>query len=144
MDSNSSKDTHQDSTQLWVGDIKSWMDEQYLAGIFGKYGEIKSVKIIRDKQTRIPVGYGFVEFASHEVASNVLETLTGTINPGSRKMFKLNWGVYGGGTKTEGTVDEERQDKKPKENNGKPISVRFSIFFYFLFDNNLTFLGLCW
>lgn len=133
MESNSSRDTHQDSTQLWVGDVKSWMDEQYLAGIFGKYGEIKSVKIIRDKQTRIPVGYGFVEFASHEVAANVLQTLTGTINPGSRKMFKLNWGVYGGG-KTEEGGDEERQDKKPKENNGKPISVRFFILFSSSFD----------
>lgn len=97
-----SKDIHQDSTQLWVGDVKSWMDEQYLAGIFGKYGQIKSVKIIRDKQTGLPVGYGFVEFASHEIASKVLESLTGTINPGSRKMFKLNWGVYGGGGSTDG------------------------------------------
>lgn len=126
-------DIHQDSTQLWVGDVKSWMDEQYLAGIFGKYGQIKSVKIIRDKQTGLPVGYGFVEFASHEIAAKVLETLQGTINPGSRKMFKLNWGVYGGGTTTKEKTDsgsEERVDKKRNETSGKPISVKKSKFIF--------------
>lgn len=135
----SSNDIPQDSTQLWVGDVKNWMDEQYLAGLFGKYGEIKSVKIIRDKQTGLPVGYGFVEFGSHEIAANVLESLTGTVNPGSRKLYKLNWGVYGGaGTEGSGIGAEEVKEKKPvKENNGKPISVRFSSLKCFLL---LTFL----
>lgn len=81
---------------LWVGDVQTWMDENYLRSLFAKTGHIQSVKIMRDKVTNQPVGYGFVEFTSHEVAAKVLQLFTGSINPATNKPFKLNWGVYGG------------------------------------------------
>lgn len=81
---------------LWVGDVQTWMDESYLRSLFSKTGHIQSVKIMRDKATNQPVGYGFVEFSSHEVAAKVLQLFTGSINPATNKPFKLNWGVYGG------------------------------------------------
>ena len=79
---------------LWVGDIAYWMDETYLARLFGSTANVASVKIIRDKQSNLPLGYGFVEFESHEIAAKVLDTLNGTTNPGTNKPFRLNWGVH--------------------------------------------------
>jgi RNA recognition motif-containing protein len=90
-----SKDQEEKRT-LWVGDIQTWMDETYLSSLFSKTGQIESVKIIRDKQTQLPQGYGFVNFANHEAAATALQTLQGSINPATGKPFRLNWGVYGG------------------------------------------------
>ena len=65
------------SKSLWVGDIEQWMDEAFLKEQFGKKGEVLKVKIIRDKDTDIPVGFGFVEFDSHETAARILDDYLG-------------------------------------------------------------------
>lgn len=80
-------------TTLWVGDIEKWMDENYLAQLFGKTGLVLQAKIIRDRQTNIPVGYGFVQFSDHETAKKVLELYGNATNPGTGRKFRLNWGV---------------------------------------------------
>ena len=58
------------------------------------------MKVIRDKNTGMPAGYGFVEFTSHEIASQVLGCYNGAPIPNTNKNFRLNWGIFGGGTKT--------------------------------------------
>ena len=75
------------------------MTEDHLLQAFSKSGQVMSVKMIRDKTTGAPQGYGFVEFSSHEVAQRVLNMLNGTINPQTNKQFRLNWGVHGAGSK---------------------------------------------
>jgi hypothetical protein len=40
-------------------------------------GDVVEVKLIRDKHTGFPAGYGFVEFATAEIAEKVLETCNG-------------------------------------------------------------------
>jgi|JFJP01.1.fsa_nt_gi RNA recognition motif-containing protein len=79
--------TPQDSKTLWVGDIENWMDDSYIANLFNKFapGTVQGVKIIRDKNSGAPMGYGFVEFNSHEVAARLLQLLNGTTNPGTNK-----------------------------------------------------------
>jgi RNA recognition motif-containing protein len=74
-----------DSKTLWVGDIESWMDETYISNVFSKIGPVLGVKLIRDKQTGAPTGYGFVEFASHEIAARVLQQSNGALNSGGNK-----------------------------------------------------------
>ena len=81
---------------LWVGDIQPWMDENYLASLFNKAAQITSVKVVRDRQSNLPLGYGFVEFADHESAARVLNLYTGTKNPATGKLYRLNWGFFGG------------------------------------------------
>ena len=81
------------SKTLWVGDIENWMDEDYLMNMFANTGaQVNSAKIIKDHNTGIPLGYGFVEFGSNEVANKVLQLLNTSINPATNKPFKLNWG----------------------------------------------------
>ena len=64
------------------------------------------VKVIKDKVSGLPagkistnidsiLGYGFIEFADHEIARKVLATLNGSVIPGTTKNFKLNWASYG-------------------------------------------------
>merc|ERR1712151_680022 len=74
------------------------MNEDYLNRLFSKTGAtVVNVKIIKDKVSGLPLGYGFVEFNSHEMAAKVLQLLNQSINPATNKPFRLNWGVYGGG-----------------------------------------------
>jgi RNA recognition motif-containing protein len=82
---NEGSGSHQDSKTLWVGDIESWMDENYIANLFSKVGQVTNAKIIRDKNSGAPMGYGFVEFTSHEIAARVLQLFKEAINPGTNK-----------------------------------------------------------
>ena len=60
------------SRTLWVGEVETWMDEGYLQQMFLSVGYCVQAKVIRDKVTGLPSGYGFVEFTSHELANSVL------------------------------------------------------------------------
>jgi RNA recognition motif-containing protein len=86
----------QEKKTLWVGDVMSWMDETYLVNLFQQAGGVTGAKVIRDKNSNQPLGYGFVEFENHERAAKVLQLFSTSVNPATNKPFKLNWGVYGG------------------------------------------------
>ncbi|CAH1422123.1 unnamed protein product [Lactuca virosa] len=40
-----------DNKAIWVGDLHSWMDEDYLRNCFASTGEVTSIKVVRNKQT---------------------------------------------------------------------------------------------
>ncbi|KAK5818698.1 hypothetical protein PVK06_023642 [Gossypium arboreum] len=90
---------------LWIGDLQFWVDESYLNSCFAHTGEVPhslpsyillvSIKIIRNKITGQPEGYGFVEFVSHQAAERILQTYNGTPMPGTDQMFRLNWASFG-------------------------------------------------
>ncbi|XP_008220170.1 PREDICTED: polyadenylate-binding protein RBP47-like isoform X1 [Prunus mume] len=84
---------------IWVGDLHHWMDENYLHTCFASTGEIASIKVIRNKQTLLSEGYGFVEFFSHATAEKVLQTYTGILMPNTEQPFRLNWATFSTGDK---------------------------------------------
>ena len=51
-------------------------------------GALVSVKVMRNKNTQISLGYGFLEFSSHETASDVLERYNNTPMPGTHSNFR--------------------------------------------------------
>ncbi|XP_071696470.1 polyadenylate-binding protein RBP45-like isoform X5 [Rutidosis leptorrhynchoides] len=76
---------------LWIGDLQYWMDETYVANCFYNTGEVATVKIIRNKQTGQPEGYGFIEFRTRAGAEMALQTYNGTQMPSIEQTFRLNW-----------------------------------------------------
>lgn len=74
-----------DTKSLWMGEIEPWMEESSISSLFAHMTQVTSVKVIKDKMTGLPAGYGFVEFDTHETAKKVLETLNGTPIPGMNK-----------------------------------------------------------
>ncbi|XP_047324644.1 polyadenylate-binding protein RBP47B'-like [Impatiens glandulifera] len=80
---------------LWIGDLQYWVDDNYLNNCFSHTGEVISIKIIRNKMTGLPEGYGFVEFVSHAAAERVLQAYNGTQMPGTEQNFRLNWASFG-------------------------------------------------
>lgn len=57
------------------------------------------MKIIRNKQTGQPEGYGFIEFGNHALAEQVLQNYNGQMMPNVNQPFKLNWATSGAGEK---------------------------------------------
>ena len=54
-------------------------------------GSLVSVKIMRNKSTQISLGYGFLEFSSHDAANTVLATYNGKSMPGTNNVFRCEW-----------------------------------------------------
>ena len=74
-----------ETKSLWMGEIEPWMEETAIAALFAHVAKPIHAKIIKNKMTGLPAGYGFVEFESHEIAKKVLEGLNGTQIPGYNK-----------------------------------------------------------
>ncbi|XP_051113839.1 polyadenylate-binding protein RBP47B' isoform X2 [Andrographis paniculata] len=87
--------TFEEVRTLWIGDLPYWADENYLRGWFSSAAEVLSTKVIRNKITGQPEGYGFVEFASHQVAESILQSYNGAQIPGTELTFRLNWASSG-------------------------------------------------
>jgi cold-inducible RNA-binding protein len=65
------------STKIYVGNLSFNATEDEIRELFAPFGEIESVKIITDKQTGRPRGFGFVEMPSSENALKAIEALNG-------------------------------------------------------------------
>ncbi|KAJ8526488.1 hypothetical protein K7X08_028965 [Anisodus acutangulus] len=94
---------------IWVGDLRNWMDEDYLATYFASTNQVASIKVIRNKHTGFPEGYGLVEFYSHASAEKVLQTFSCTTMPNADQPFRLNWASFSMGDK--------------RSNNGSNLSI---------------------
>jgi RNA recognition motif-containing protein len=65
------------SNKLYVGNISWGMDEGSLTDAFAAFGEVKSVKIIKDHDTGRSKGFGFVEMGNADEAQAVIDNLDG-------------------------------------------------------------------
>jgi RNA recognition motif-containing protein len=54
--------------QLFIGNLSYNATEEAVRDLFAQFGEVTSVKIITDKFTSAPKGFGFVEMEGHENA----------------------------------------------------------------------------
>lgn len=71
--------------KLFIGGFPLDMDEMGLAQMVGPFGDIGTLKIVRDKKTRICKGYAFIEMTSREGAEQATEALDG-LEMGDRKL----------------------------------------------------------
>jgi nucleolin len=68
-----SKPESNGSTSVFVGNLSWGIDEAWLASIFEPIGGVVSARIITDRETRRPKGFGYVEFETPEQAAKALE-----------------------------------------------------------------------
>lgn len=65
------------SSKLYVGNLSFRLEEGQLETVFGECGEVKSVKIITDRETGRSRGFGFVEMGSEDEAKAAMEKFDG-------------------------------------------------------------------
>jgi RNA recognition motif-containing protein len=63
---------------IYVGNLNYNLSEDELAKVFSTYGEVTSVKIIRDKYTDQSKGFGFIEMTNDADAQKAIDELNGT------------------------------------------------------------------
>lgn len=63
---------------IFVSNISFKVREQALSELFSQYGEVTSVRIIKDKETKRSKGFGFVEMASDEDGQKAIDALNGS------------------------------------------------------------------
>ncbi len=63
---------------IYAGNLNYNLSEEDLEKVFGEYGEVTSVKIIRDKYTDQSKGFGFIEMADDAAAQKAIDELNGT------------------------------------------------------------------
>ena len=96
---------------IYVGNLSNEVTEEDLKQAFETFGEVESVKIIKDKYTNRSKGFGFVEMASKAEGQSAIDGLNGTELKG--RTLKVNearprterrggGGGYGGGRGRQG------------------------------------------
>ena len=63
--------------KIFVGNLSWKTSEEQLKAHFEVYGQVVSAKIVTDKTTGRSKGFGFVEMADEEGASNAIRELNG-------------------------------------------------------------------
>lgn len=58
--------------KLFIGGISARCESAELIEYFSKFGQVKNLKLTRNKQTGRCQGYGYLELGSHQTYSNIL------------------------------------------------------------------------
>ena len=65
------------NNKLYVGNISYQTDESGLEQAFSEFGTVKSVRIVKDRETGRSKGFGFVEMENESDAQRCIENLDG-------------------------------------------------------------------
>jgi RNA recognition motif-containing protein len=75
--------------KLFVGGLPADIDEIELVQLLAIYGEILTVKVVRDRMTNHCKGYGFLEMANVEAAENLIKLMDGKTFRKKNLVFNL-------------------------------------------------------
>ena len=73
---------------MYIGNLAYDVTENDLKNAFSEFGEVSSVKIITDKFSGRPKGFGFVEMPDNSEADQAIKALNGKILNG--RSIKVN------------------------------------------------------
>ena len=71
------KRTQEVGANLFVGNLTPEVDEKALKDVFASFGIVLSTRIMRDPESGISKGYGFVNYDNFESADSAINTMTG-------------------------------------------------------------------
>ena len=64
--------------RIYVGNLSYEVAEEDLQEVFGAFGQVASVEILKDKFSGRPKGFGFVEMPAKEEGQSAIAELNGT------------------------------------------------------------------
>jgi len=65
-------------SKLFVGNLSFQTSEEGLSSAFAQFGEVREAKIILDRETQRPRGFGFVTMGSDDEAQAAIQGMNGT------------------------------------------------------------------
>ncbi|MCX7908729.1 MAG: RNA-binding protein [Ignavibacteria bacterium] len=91
---------------IYVGNLSFSTTQEELENLFSQYGEVESVRIVRDRQTGRSRGFGFVEMKAEQ---------------GKVAIQELNGKEFGGRNIL---VNEAKQQERPQRNFSRSNNTR--------------------
>ena len=79
---------------IYIGDLSFSTTEETLKSLFAAFGEVASVKVIKDRFSGKPKGFAFVEMPSNSEADQAIKALNGNRVDG--KHIKIKHADSGG------------------------------------------------
>lgn len=73
---------------IYIGNLSPEVSEEDLRAAFDPFGQITSVKVIKDRFTGEPRGFGFIEMPERVEANTAMENLNGTVLKGKTILVK--------------------------------------------------------
>lgn len=64
-------------TNIFVGNLSYQTTESELEALFGAYGAVERVTVVRDRDTGQPRGFAFVEMTNSNEAANAMQAMNG-------------------------------------------------------------------
>lgn len=61
--------------KLFIGGLNGEVEEMDIAILVSLHGEIKSIKVVRDRKTKKCKGYAFIELVNDKDMDNIIEVL---------------------------------------------------------------------
>ena len=90
--------------KVFIAGLPLEVDEAELSAVFGDFGPVKSLRIIKDRETKESRGFGFVEMVNEDEAKEAIRCMNGasyygrkiTVNVAEDKGPGFNGGGKGG------------------------------------------------
>jgi cold-inducible RNA-binding protein len=92
---------------IYVGNLPFAYSDNDLSGLFQEFGEIKSAKVVMDRESGRSKGFGFVEMDDDSAALQAIERLNGLqinnrairVNEAQPREARPQGGGFGGGSR---------------------------------------------
>lgn len=102
---------------IYVGFLPEGFNDELLKEKFSEFGEVTSAKVIKDRETGLSKGFGFVEMKNSQEGQTAIEELKNWVKPDG-KTVKVNEAQertsgYNGGSR-------ENRESKPRNNGFAP------------------------
>ena len=62
---------------IYIGNLANNTTEDTLKSLFAEFGDVESVKVIKDRFSGRPQGFGFIEMPSNSEADQAIKALNG-------------------------------------------------------------------
>jgi cold-inducible RNA-binding protein len=89
--------------KVFIAGLPLEVDEAELTAVFGDFGPVKSLRIIKDRETKESKGFGFVEMVNEDEAKEAIRCMNGASYYGRRITVNVaedkGPGFNGGGPK---------------------------------------------
>ena len=90
--------------KVFIAGLPAEVSEDELTAVFGDFGPVKSLRIIKDRETKESKGFGFVEMVNDNEAKEAIKCMNGasyygkriTVNVAEDKGPGFNGGSKGG------------------------------------------------
>jgi len=77
------------NNKLFVSSLQWRIDDQELEELFAKYGTVVTARVIKDRETGMSRGFGFVTMSTDQEAQEAIARLDGTNYNGRKLIVKI-------------------------------------------------------